>query len=293
MKSTTGFEEYTITPAIAERLSQEHREASVKGRVAGRHANRRHAKTQSERYADLMRSGLFYTTGDRFAGLAHLKFTSPLNAELHGRDLIDGQHTLAAIITSKTTQRLAVARGCCPEAMHAIDSGRQRTLRDVFDINRKDHSGWLAAATAWLFRHNRGVFTSRKAPGHAESIEVLKAHPGLQDACKRIAEVYRKGILSPGISAFLLYVYGQGNAKIADRFFEILYTGNYAGRTVRADDPAVVLRDVLVTNFSKATKLRETSKLGLTAKALNAAFRGQPIGRLTWKKGEAMPKFRI
>ena len=85
------------------------------------HNNRNLNEQQISYYAQQMRAGEWLYDGQ------------PIRFSKSGV-LLDGQHRLAAVVKSKTTQEFLVVSNIDPEAFKVMDTGKVRSAVDVFGI---------------------------------------------------------------------------------------------------------------------------------------------------------------
>ena len=116
--------------------------------------NRRLDNNRVRRYANEIVKGQWKTTGD----------TIKL-----GRDgrLLDGQHRLAAIVEANTPVTLAVADGIDHDVFDVLDSGKNRTIGDVFNIAGVKSANVTAAVSRMLILFDAGLNPN---DGHTSSV---------------------------------------------------------------------------------------------------------------------------
>ena len=73
--------------------------------------------------------------------------------------LKDGQHRLMAIIKSRQSYFIPIVRGVQPRVMATFDTGKNRSAKDVLELNGFKYSGVLAGAITkidkWTVRGSR------------------------------------------------------------------------------------------------------------------------------------------
>lgn len=191
--------------------------------------------------------------------------------------LIDGQHRLWAVISSKMTVMMPVTHGLNREAQLTIDSGLQRTTADVaaiagFDQVKQTHIGVLRSMI-------RGCAPSRPVMTRMQELELLRDHWKAVDTVlgwfpsKKFAGLSRMPVMGAVARAF----YTQDHARL-QRFAEVLVSGI----TQDASEHVIItLRNWLLTATKRAGGgLNSLEAYGKTSRALQAYLRGERIRTL-------------
>lgn len=247
----------TITPQMAEE--------------ALRHNvnNRRPRPTVVRRYAEEMRSGTWRFTHQGIA------FDSQ-------GQLVDGQHRLHAIATSKTTQSMMVTFGL-PRAVHAtLDTGIIRNPGDVLDFEigiRLSHQQAAALRVLYMshFGWNSGLNreTWKKfAPRHVASVQWAVGNLPLKRRLKcvplaavivRASYIHGENALTPFFEA-----YGDGVASTATH-------------------PGIKLRDWLLNRMSVRGLQSQKEIYYRANRAVYAFCRGETLSKLYEAPEELLP----
>lgn len=107
--------------------------------------NRKISKTTVARYAKDMIMNRWQSTGEA------IKFDET------GR-LIDGQHRLSAIVSSKKTVQMLVIHGLPEEVIQVIDTGKSRTAADALTIaGHNGYSNEIASLARKIIAHQSGT----------------------------------------------------------------------------------------------------------------------------------------
>jgi hypothetical protein len=158
-------------------------------------------------------------------------------------ELINGQHTLSAIIESGTTQLLLVVFGVDPTVFDTIDTGRPRSSSDALRMAGYHSTTGLAAAAKSLWKYTKGFVltpgTTRPSP--AELVEFVKKNPDLIE-CRPMAERVRWICRSIETPLFSAVVFHRINPKLCEQFFEKLATGEELAK----GNPILALRKRLL-----------------------------------------------
>jgi hypothetical protein len=125
----------------------------------------------------------------------------------------------------------------------------------------------------------------RPQPTPSES-KLLEQHPEIRDSVALCGKA--KGIIAPGVLAYVHWRGRQVAEKAADEFVEAVATGT----NLAEENPAYVLREVLLRNkASRKKKLLAYVILAYTIKAFNAYAKNEPMRLLRWTEREGFPEF--
>jgi hypothetical protein len=212
-------------------------------------------------------------------------------------EILDGQHRLAGVVESKTTQRLLIIEGLAPETRNVIDTGTPRTGGDALRLAGfagEVHGNAEALASAARLLHLWGVerlthmssaMYARDRVTHAEIIDMVTHRPDLIDAVNVAARDYNRTGIPTGPGAMARTVLADVDAPDAERFFEAL--AGYA--TEGANDPRAVLLHT-IAQMRQAGQLRKPGEaVGLVFSAWNAWRDGQKITALTTRDRKGNP----
>ena len=255
-----------VSPEMAERWLQ-HNEG-----------NRSIDRATVKRYANDMIRGQWAETGET------IKFSSD------GR-LLDGQHRLSAVVMSRTTVNMLIARGVDPSAIHAIDTGRTRSAGDALTIMASTTNANAVAALARKiigFEYGqKKVFNTTKIRGGSDSpitnrdIITYCARYDLSSHVEFAARIkYHQvaKVFGAGQWAFLHWMLSKTDQAAATEFLTKLATLD--GVTINS--PIRSLYDKLVRS---SAKLDGAQQIHATILAWNAWRRNEPmltirVGRL-------------
>lgn len=201
MSESAGFE--TVTPEIAALYLR----YNTRNRVM--------RPTRVERYSGAMKRGEWKVT--------HQGIAFGLDGTLY-----DGQHRLAAIVDSKTTQRMLVIRGLSVEARLAIDTGDGRMAADNLSIT--DGIALSIGQASWLNSIVRVVDVwyggNDKAIGRGKKVSAGQLRAALKKHSKGFSMMQRlypkpiRGISAPVVAAFIYAAEGDAEsvAGLWERF---------------------------------------------------------------------------
>jgi hypothetical protein len=208
-----------------------------------------------------------------------------------GGRLIDGHHRLwAVMMAGGPSIETWVAKNVLPTVQ--IDVGRVRTFGDVLKMRGtvdKASATIVAAACSWFMRYELTTIKSSTRFSQAELTHCLSQHPFLPDVAKRLGRPPYK-LLSAGAIAFVGTHGMEVAPEAADAFLSILLYGAVEGQPVHVKSPPYVLRERLLLEGSKRTRMESVHVLEIAIRAWNAHIRGEEISRLLTVDGE-FPRF--
>lgn len=204
-----------------------------------------------------------------------------------GGVLLNGQHTLTAIVRSGMAQRLIVCRNWPTEAQDVMDSGSARNLADALNLAGIPNCKPVAAAIRSLNTYQRyGKLTSSNLYRAATTSELQQEfvdHPGL---LKYVASHGPIPGLSAGMYGAALYLFSLASEEDALEFDRLLRTGDglYVGHPIHTLRERIV-RDQAVTH----SNLMPIVKSVFLVRTWNAWRTGESLTRLQFKTGGARP----
>lgn len=261
----------TITPEVALEM--------LKANTRNRPLNKR----QVVYYADQMVRGQWRLNGE------------PIIIS-NGNVLLDGQHRLAAIVKSQTTQDILVVKGVDGDTFSTIDTGKVRTKSDVFALEGiKDYTSISTGINAYM-KLCKGMYsahnTSTTLITSTDALDEFYAHKELYIAInKSSASCYRKIRLLKqatifGYMAYLILEKKHNEDKVYS-FFNQLF-----GIDAIENTSISYLRDKLLQNISGQYKMTKILQTSLVVKAWNDYVKGMQHKVLSWNADkEPMPEF--
>lgn len=218
--------------------------------------------------------------------------------------LINGQHTLLAVVEANVSIPVIVAYNCPREAYSAFDNGLNRKTGDVLRASGEASATTLASALRWGYRFELakelGISITTAGDGsHAPSTlqlqDLLEENPEVRDSINVINKAAREHHLSHGAMAWIHYEMGKVDYLKANEFFYILQTGEYPsghpmfGRTLGERNPIRGLRNTLRANRDSKRRYGEVVTVALVIKAANYWYHGQERKVLVYKDVEEFP----
>jgi len=189
--------------------------------------------------------------------------------------LLDGQHRLAAIIESGTTQRMLVASGVPSESQLAMDDHAKRSANDALTLDR----GELVTATDVAIVRGVSMYAAndKRAVSRGEVAELIDAlGEPLRFVSPYLTNKQRGVTAAPVWSAVVLaWFYAKDLSRLAE-FCEVLCGKKRADS--EADQAATILREwLLKTGASYQYRVEAFRK---TQRAIVAFMDRKPIGKL-------------
>ena len=209
------------------------------------------------------------------------------------KKLADGQHRIAAVFLSGTTQAFTVFRNFSEDAMEAIDTGKRRTAGDAFGITGlvpRQYSKVAGAIVDTVMKYESLRLHAKSiSPSIYEQKDWAKAHLNELMAALLITETLTKGdpVLTKaeaGSIVLAMLIGGYTREFVEGWVGDVLQgMGRYQ------DSPAVDL----FRQYTKAKegaspkgKLTREEKLALAFKGALYFYNHAATGGVKWKKGK-------
>lgn len=201
--------------------------------------------------------------------------------------LLDGQHRLAAIVASGFSIEMLVVEGLPSETQDTMDSGRKRTVADVFSINGEGNANVLAsvARRAWMWDRGNHKFSNLGSPSAGELSETLERYPSLRRSAEigvRINSSFRPASATvTGTAHHILTMVSEGDAA---EFFARLETG----ASLKSGHPVLTLRERLVRDRLGVKKVPFHLGVALYVRAWNAVREDRDLMKIQHTAEEPM-----
>ncbi len=167
----------TIGPETAQRYLD-----TIRPLSDGRPGQRNRMDHLVRAYASDMQGGFWRLTPD------------PLVFDTDGR-LINGQHRMAAVVKSGTTQQFKVSRGWPHSTFEVLDKGRKRTAAHTLFARGEINSTLLAgiAALLWRYEEERDItkWSVGRSISEPEVLKIVDESPLLREAVKWVGRTPR------------------------------------------------------------------------------------------------------
>ncbi|WP_020469700.1 hypothetical protein [Zavarzinella formosa] len=226
---------------------------------------------------------------------------NPIRFDTKG-NVIDGQHRLWAVVMANKSVEMLVLTGLDHKAVDTIDSGKSRSISDIFHFNGHTNNTTLAALCRlaigyekadgdmwkWATSGAKVRLTAQelldKARNNTQAFESTSFVIGLKHVRK---------MAGPGLAAFVHYILTleTNESWRVDNFFNTLNDGT----NLEPTSPVLVLRNKLSMGDSAMTRNNSGDKataykIALIFKAWNAYRKDKPVARLRFDQGnEAFP----
>lgn len=262
----TGVE--LITPEIA----REYLKANT--------ANRPMSNVHIERIAQQMAKGQFILNGESII------FSDE-------GVLMQGQHRLAACIKSNTSFQTVVVRGIPYNAFFTLDSGRARSISDVFAIQgTPDYSKMSSIVNSYIRLHT-GInsYTGRESMKNLMStkkdiFDVYQNHIELFTEIKLFSNrCYDKLRLLKmaeigGIMAYLIIDLKHPYDFVESFFTMLFFNSNVSNEAVN------ILRTKLINDLASERRMTPKYKLSIIIKCWNAYVENKEVKVLSYNEGK-------
>jgi len=198
-----------------------------------------------------------------------------------GGNLRDGQHRLMMVANTGIPITVVVVRGISPDAFHTMDTGRGRSLADVFTIEGRDRPTDLAGAVEWVWRYLSNRLSGSRG-SHEQMRSFLGDHLDIQQTvvfCSQLAWNNASPSYKPILRA-THYLFTRSDRDAANNFTERLVTGL---RIDSSDDPVGRLRNQLI-GYEKPRKPHPNGVqiFGICVSAWNV-FMSQKAQKIAYK----------
>jgi hypothetical protein len=260
--------ERDVTPELAQEL--------LKKNTSNRRLSEKHVNFLLMQ----MRSGNWLRTG-----------TTNVKIDRKGK-LLDGQHTLNAIIKFGKAVPLTIAEGMKEEVFAVIDTGKGRSAGDIATASGFKNAHSLAAIAKAVILYQNGFYSLESGDGRLKAtnmniLDFIEKHEELQEIAEFCAKIYKRfRYLSTTQLGMLYYLFSQKNQTKCDTFFE-----QYSmGTDLKADSPIRLLRDKLMKDSLNKTKLSGRDKVALVILAWNAFISNRPLTAIALRKDYEFPK---
>lgn len=278
-KNTVRTEVKLVTPEMA------------KNWMTGNTMNRRINKSYVTHYARQMVNGLWTLTGEPII------FSN-------SHKLLDGQHRLLAVIESNTPVEFLVVFNVQEECFKDINTGKNRTVGDIFSITGIKNYNNIAAG---LRRYLGLINKQTPSPGTVEQtsvslfqakttakelIDIYYKNQVLYDEIYNYAEGFYRGTRLLRISEYFAYVtylhlHKKHTLSSVLGFFSQLSTGKNI-----SNNSIYLLREKLINNKSKKEKLGGQVINIFLIKVWNNYIKGKEIKQLKFDfEREGKPEF--
>jgi hypothetical protein len=205
--------------------------------------------------------------------------------------LLDGQHRLAAIIESDTTQPFVVIKGLLAASQETMDQALGRTPADALTMRGYTNASDLAAAARRVLVYDR---TNAKRvresgaglPTRMEVLEFIERTPELKEVIRRQCQGDRRlPNLKKSLSSALFYIFSRQSWEKAELFVEQLYSG----ANLSPNSPILALRNRLTQGPAQGTRWDDQTVAIWFVRAWNAWREGRPLAKVQATSDASLP----
>lgn len=204
--------------------------------------------------------------------------------------LRQGQHRCLAVVDSNTSIWCDVVFGRPDEGFAYCDQGQKRGNGDIFACKHVKNYSVIAAATGWVYEYlNKSMLTNGTGLSPAKLYEFYCEHKGLHDSTKWAYKANKNRLISPAQAVAFHYLFSMKSRRDADFFFTVLCEGFGAEKK---NDPALVLRNMLIDQKDSGAKQHRITKPGLMVTAWNLQRDGRSGRGLKFDALAPFPRIR-
>lgn len=189
--------------------------------------------------------------------------------------LLDGQHRLTAVVLSRSTVPMLVARGARDSVFTTIDTGRSRKATDIALLagvaNRFD--AMAAAKTIYSMVHGISI-SLPVAPSYY--LEVLERFPSLEGWCSRFRHARAAKALIGAGTLIPALVYLSDIAKRPELAARLI-DGIEKGVNLSSGDPILAVRNRIINMRGRKMAIHTATTWPMFARTLDALESGENI----------------
>jgi hypothetical protein len=273
-KKKTVIPNVRVTPDFAQELLQHNRN------------NRPISQKTVKEYAKRMKANEWEFNGD------NIRFSED-------GILMDGQHKLMAVVDSNTVQVFNIQTGLKPDVFDVIDIGKGRTASDAVAVAGYDNHGTLSAMIKLVMSYYQNEMKNNAYGGKrcktyspADVINYMQngLNVELAQECSTFGNkcMYKSRFYSGPTYAAFCYIFSKIDREQAFFFFELLSSGENISKN--AYSMIYMLRQKLINQQLKNTRLNTVDKYALLIKSWNYFRKGREVDKLSWQPNEDFPK---
>jgi hypothetical protein len=215
---------------------------------------------------------------------------NPFRFDAEG-NLIDGQHRAYAIAKLGLTVNAFAVHGIVDDT--TVDTGKSRTFTQYLAGMNESHVNLLAATTRLVKKYRDENMRDNKESSYTNRVllDFLKKNPGIRES-SRFASTRCKNIGIPASHiAMLHYVVSTERPELqihVERFIDAVHNG----QALDTNDPAYVVRERMIRDKTKRTRLPVLERNALLIIAWNKWITGTRVRNIFWRSvGPAAERF--
>lgn len=244
--------------------------------------NRRFNPAKAERWRKLMAAGQWLETPE------------PIIFDTNGK-ILNGQHRLAAVVSSGVTIKFWVHPGASPRIFPALDSGDRRQAGEVIFPGQAKYAGLVAGGARVLsavhtYHAERRIVGDRGVYNRSmevrEVLAIVSAWPELERYAPMVELCYRHARINKPMHLALA---AMASRTAFEGALEPWFDGMAEGADLGTYDARRHLRNrYLKDAVLLGSSARRPKAWGLLAKAWNAYATGKEVRSLNWKASEGV-----
>lgn len=216
------------------------------------------------RYAKDMKAGRWQLNGEA------IKF--------NGRDILDGQHRLAAIVEAGVPIATMVVRGLRPDAVFTMDEGNRRNMADRLRYEGLDRNqSLMAALVSSAFQYEMGHWSWQCGivhMTHSEQVDYYRQHKArLSEALEVTRPLAAKHVRTIRVPVATVGFFGAHPSPVKSPLLESFTQSLASGVGIDPDDPILHLRQLVLT--ANRSSIRVDMKRAWAVRAWNKAVEGK------------------
>lgn len=201
--------------------------------------------------------------------------------------LLNGQHTLTALIDANVTIEMFVFWNMSRDAQRAMDGGRIRTYSDHLGLTGERNTSSLGAVVRRVILFTRGTYgpTCNVEPTKAEMDAFLRANPRLKESVRIAVEVGRAIKVAPSAVGTAHFVFAGISPSDAETFMLRLRDG----ANLAPGSPILTLRERLGRARQERINTASLEVLAWYMRAWEAYRAGKTMKIMRFSSTEAFP----
>lgn len=255
-----------ITPAHAEMI------------LNGNEGNRPIRDSRVDELVRTIREGRWRLTNDAIA----------MTGQSHARPgrLLNGQHRLWACVNAEKPIEVLVLYGADEASYAVMDTGAKRKASDLLP---GPYQSIRKAATHAVYCYQRNAMSCTGyalTPGNDEILAAYDAHPAIARIVdSHIAEIKKIARAPSGVVAGFALIREHDEAASETFIAAVL-----SGEGLTKDDPELTLRNRLIAESTRASRLTPQTYAAMVVKAYNARRTAAPLAKILFRDGEPFPR---
>lgn len=197
--------------------------------------------------------------------------------------LLDGQHRLHAVVLADTAVPMLVAYNLSEDSFSTIDTGMRRTAGQIIQMSGEGNANVLASIARWIFLLENGTAINNQVSTR-DLLSTIERHP----LAKHYATLHCsiRHLLPSSSGAVFTIAAEKYSQSVIDEFIAQLTTGIGLSQ----GSPAYCLREAMIRNSNKSSRLKADVNVAYTIKAIKAHANNRTLYALRWNSNEGWPQ---